>query len=321
MEVSRIGLGCVTFGREIDEQASFDILDRALDAGINFLDTAEAYGGGQARKYRREQLGVDDVREASAEMHSSELILGRWLARRRGDRHRVIVQSKMLPPLTPQRIAQSIDASLERLQVDVIDFYLAHAFDPTTPLEQTLEGLSQAQRAGKIRFTGCSNFSAVQLRQALDASAATGGARLDVIQSNYNLAVRDIEKDLLPLCRRQGVGVQTYSPLGAGFLTGKYRAGTDASHLPQGTRFHVAPGHMDIYFHPEKFEVVERLRGLSQRTGEPMTKLAMAWVLANDSVDTMLIGARTPDHVRAALEAAELKVQPDWFESLDRQPP
>ena len=165
----RIGLGCVTFGREIDEAETFRILDHALERGINLLDTSEAYGGGQSRMSRRNLTGVDEAREATSEFHSSELILGRWLASR-GCRDSVIVQTKVTPPLSRQRVLDSIDASLSRLGVDCIDLFMFHAFDAQTPMAQGLEALSIAQKAGKIRFAGCSNFSARQLREALDTA-------------------------------------------------------------------------------------------------------------------------------------------------------
>ena len=163
----RIGLGCVTFGAKSTRSETFRILDHAMERGINLLDTSEAYGGGQSRMSRRNLTGVDEAREATGEFHSSELILGRWLASRRC-RDRVIIQTKVTPPLARQRVLDSIDASLSRLGVECIDLFMFHAFDEQTPLAQGLEALSIAKKAGKIRFAGCSNFS---------ASATSRGAR------------------------------------------------------------------------------------------------------------------------------------------------
>jgi aryl-alcohol dehydrogenase-like predicted oxidoreductase len=308
----------VTFGREIDEATSIEILDHATDCGINLLDTAEAYGGGQAREGRRRTQGVSDVREVTGDFHSSELIVGRWLAARPGRRNRVVVQTKVTPPLTRRRLLESLDASLGRLRTDVIDVFLIHAFDPTTPLVETLEALGEAVRKGKIRFAGCSNLSAEQLNQALDLAEAEGLPRLGVTQFNYNLAVRDAESTLLPLCQRRGVGVETYSPLGAGFLTGKYDPGTRA--LPPGSRFHVVPGHADVYFHPEKFRVAQRLGDLSERSGVPVPELAVGWVLNNPAVDTVLVGARTVGHVASAIRATGLTFKQEWAEDLLADP-
>jgi aryl-alcohol dehydrogenase-like predicted oxidoreductase len=286
LDVGRLSLGCVTFGREIDEGTSFAILDHATDSGMNLLDTAAVYGGGQ-----------------------SETIIGRWLVAR-GCRDRVLVQTKLLPPLNAQHIAESLEASLRRLQTDYVDLLLFHAADPQTPIAESLEAIGAAIRAGKVRFAGCSNFSADQLRTALDAADAGALPRLDVTQFNYNLAVRDAEDALLPLCAERGVGVQTYSPLGAGFLTGKYdRTSQD---LPAGSRFDVVPGHRDIYFHAEKFEVARRLRELSGKTGVPLPQLAVAWVLKNPRVDTVLVGARTREHVASAVAALAVDFELAW---------
>ena len=159
LTASRIGLGCATFGREIGQAESFTVLDHAIASGINVLDTAEAYGGGQSRQARRNLTGVDDPLEATDELHSSELILGRWLVAR-GGRERVIVQTKVLPPLSKQRVLASIDASLARLRTDFIDLFLFHAPDPQTPMQESLEAIQSAMRAGKIRSFGACNFSA-----------------------------------------------------------------------------------------------------------------------------------------------------------------
>ena len=286
LHVGRLSLGCVTFGREIDEATSFAILDRAADAGMNLLDTAAAYGGG-----------------------ASERIVGRWLAERRC-RDRFVVQTKILPPLDRQAVLDSIDASLHRLATDFVDLLLFHAPDPSTLIDESLEAVGAAIQAGKVRFAACSNFSAGQLAAALDLAERTSLPRLEVAQFNYNLAVRDAEASLLPLCRVWGVGVQTYSPLGAGFLTGKYDPMTQSA--PAGSRFDVIPGHRDIYFHPEKFAVVEQLRERSAQTGSPVPQLAVAWVLRNQAVDTVLVGARTTDHLDTAIAALDVTVG-HWF--------
>ena len=290
LSVSRLSLGCVTFGREIDEDTSFSILDHAIDLGINLVDTAPAYGAGR-----------------------SETIVGKWLAARRC-RDRVLVQTKMLPPLDAQRVAESLDSSLQRLHVDHVDLLLFHAPDPRTAIAETLQAVDKAIRAGKVRVVGCSNFSAGQLGDALDAAEGGGLPRLGVAQLNYNLAVREAEDVLFPLCDERDVGVQTYSPLGAGFLTGKYDPLT--RELPAGSRFHVIPGHRDLYFYAGKFRVVQRLQELSIRTGIPVPQLAVAWVLKNPHVDTVLIGARTTGHLDNAIAARTVNFDPTWEREL-----
>ncbi len=314
INVSRLGLGCVNFGREIDEAGSFQIMDAALERGITLFDTAESYGGGQARQYRRNLLGVDDVREVSGEMHSSERILGRWL-KSRGVRSQVTIQTKVSANKSEKQVRQALDASLHRLQTDCVDIYLFHKYDPNVPLEGGLAALDQGKESGKIRCSGCSNFSADQLSAALGLSRENGLPRLEVIQPNYNLACREIETDLLPLCRLEEIGVVTYSPLGAGFLTGKYAA--DRSTIPKGTRFDVIPGHVDLYFHERSFRVVEHLRQKSAQTGLSMVQLALGWVLHREGVDAVLIGARSTGHLENGLRAMEMDFPGGWMAETD----
>jgi 1-deoxyxylulose-5-phosphate synthase len=311
MELSRIGLGCVTFGREIDQASSFQVLDRALELGINFFDTAEAYGGGQARAARLRQQGLGDEREVSGEFHSSEITLGRWLSER-GCRERIVLQTKVSPPLGGRRVLESLEASLRRLQTDHVDFLLLHAFDKNTPLLETIEALAAAVESGQARHIGCSNFSANQLADALELAEQRNLPQLQALQCNYNLVMRDAEQDLFPLCRQRQISVQTYSPLAAGFLTGKYNDGS----IPAGSRFHVLPGHTGIYFKPEKFEIASRLNDLSRKLQVPAPRLAMAWVLKNPSIDTVLIGARHDGHIMNALEALAQPFDEGWQREL-----
>ena len=288
---SRIGLGCVTFGREIDADASFRIMDDAVEKGIRFFDTAESYGDG-----------------------ASERIVGRWLRTRVMHRH-VTVATKVGGRLTRSHVAEAIEASRERLGLDTIGAYLLHSPDPATPIEETLEALTPAVRQNKIGLLGCSNYSASDLSAALDASSAHGLARFQIIQPNYNLVEREIERELLPLAARNAIRVITYSPLGAGFLTGKYSP--DRAQLPAGSRFDTKPGHADIYFSPEKFQTVERLRAKSAVTGVPMVQLAMAWVFQNPRVHTVLVGARSTAHLDNAFTALQEPFPADWKTEMD----
>jgi aryl-alcohol dehydrogenase-like predicted oxidoreductase len=289
-------------------------MDYALERGITLFDTAEAYGGGEARDYRRKVLGVDDVREVSAEAHSSEKIIGRWL-RARGVRNQVVLQTKVTTHFTASHIAQAIEDSLERLQTETIDIYMFHSFDPETPLEESLTAMTEAVRRGKVRTIGCSNFTADQLSSALEVSPRLGLQRLEAVQPNYSLVARDIEEDLLPLCRKEQVAAVTYSPLGAGFLSGKYTA--DRSAFPKGSRFHVIPAHADVYFSERNFGVVEQLRKKSEVTGLPMVRLAMAWVLRNPDVTSVLVGARTTAHLDNALMAMEMDFPQEWMAEMN----
>jgi aryl-alcohol dehydrogenase-like predicted oxidoreductase len=276
LRVSSIGLGGATFGREIDEPTAFAVLDRALERGITLFDTAQAYSSGR-----------------------SEEILERWIASR-GVRGQIVLATKVEPPLNGERVIASAEASLRRLQIEAIDLFQLHSWDSKTPLEETLEALDTLVRAGKVRYAGCSNFAAWQLCKALWRQDANDWARMESVQPVYNLALREIERELLALCADQQVGVITYSPLGAGFLTGKYRR--DGA-VPRGTRFEIVPGHQDIYFHDAGFHVMERLRAKSEELGVPMAQLALAWVLGQPGITTTLIGARSPAQVDQAFEA------------------
>lgn len=302
--LSFIGLGCVTFGREIDEGASIAILDYAVEKGLNWLDTAEAYGGGNARTYRRDVLKVDDVRETSDVMGSSEIIIGKWM-KARGCRDDVVICSKVSSGNRPENITRALQVSLERLQVDSVDIYELHSPDETVPIDESLAVLDEAVAAGSIKTVGCSNFNAAQLREALDASARHGYARFEVVQPPYNLADPGAQDELFPLCRREEVGVTSYSPLAAGFLAGKYTP--DRNAFPKGSRFDVIPGHADIYFNDRNFRNVERLRALADSRGIPMVRLAMAWTMGHPDITSVIVGARHAGHLDNALDALALR--------------
>lgn len=311
----RIGLGCVTFGREIGERAAFAVMDYAVERGINLFDTAEAYGAGQARAYRRTYLGIDDQRESGSEMHSSEKIIGRWL-RSNGARGKIVLVTKMTSNFSRAHVREALAQSLERLQTDSVDAYLFHAFDPETPVEESLAAIDEAVASGGARAAGCSNYTAAQLHEALAASRRLGLRRFEVTEPVYNLLAREIESDLLPFCGEQKIGVLGYSPLGAGFLAGKYTQNRSA--LPKGTRFDVIPGHADVYFSDRNFRIVKELHRMAARIGLPAVRLAMAWALRRPEITTVLVGARTTAHLDNALAAAETELRPEWLEEIDR---
>ena len=276
LKVSSIGLGGVTFGREIDRDASFAVLDHACARGINLLDTAEAYGEGV-----------------------SEQILGQWLAQC-GLRNRLVVMTKLLPPLTAAHIVAATEASLRRLRMECVDILMLHQWDAATPLEETLPALDRLVRDGKARYVGCSNFAAAQLRAALAIQKAQRLARMEAVEPIYNLVHRGIESDLLPLCSQEQIGVITYSPLGAGFLTGKY---TPDGPVPTGSRFAIKPGHQPIYFSERGFAILADLRAQSERTGRSMIELALGWVFRQPGITSVLIGARHAGHIDQAFAA------------------
>ena len=290
LHVSSIGLGCVTFGREIDAATSFAVLDRALECGINLLDTAAVYGNG-----------------------ASEAVLGQWWKKRKL-RDQVVVATKVSKRLSGDVVRDSVEESLRRLGTDRIDLLQAHNWDRRTTLEETLDAFDGLVREGKVRYVGCSNWDADQIRRSLEIQKSNGWAPLMSVQPIYNLVDRGIERDLLPLCAERRIGVMSYSPLGAGFLTGKYRRD---GQVPEGTRFDVIPGHQDIYFTERGFRIVEELRRISVESGHSMVKLALGWTLRQSGVTSVLIGARRPEHIDQAFEAEKWAREEEAKQWLD----
>lgn len=278
LKVSSLGLGCVTFGREIDREASFEIMDHAFASGVTLFDTAAAYGGG-----------------------ASESIVGEWL-RLRDRRHEVVLATKVTGQLSREWILESVHQSLERLQTDCIDLLQTHVWDDSTPFLETLEALTQLVEEGKVRHIGCSNYSADQLDTALTLSGAKQLARMTSVQPPYNLVQREIEADLIPLCQREQIGIISYSPLAAGFLTGKHRRGEP---VVAGSRFDVIPGHQSIYLNEHGFSVLDELDKQAAATGRTHIDLALSWVLQQPGVTSVLFGARNTQHVDQAINAQQ----------------
>ena len=274
LSVSSIGMGCVTFGREVDPQSSLVIMDHAFEQGITLFDTAEAYAQG-----------------------ASERVVGEWMKNRQA-RDKCVLATKISGQLTRHRIVASAEASLKRLQTDRIDLLQTHVWDESTPLEETLGALTTLVQQGKVRHIGCSNYSAPQLTAALALSNTAGVSRLVSVQPPYNLVQRNIEADLVPLCAAENIGMISYSPLAAGVLTGKYRQGAA---IPSGTRFDVIPGHQDIYFTAHGYQVLEKLDAESQATGKSHVQLALSWVLDQPGITSVLIGARNIDQIDQAI--------------------
>jgi len=313
--ISAVGLGCVTFGREIDEAASFRVLDHAVDSGITWFDTAEGYGGGNARESRRQRYGLDDVREVSGEVGSSERILGRWL-KSRGCRNRVVICTKVSTGGGRENIHRALQTSLDRLGVDAVDVYLLHQYDPEVPAEETFGALDEAVSAGLAGCVGCSNYDAAALRRALRVCTDSGYAAPAVLQPPYSLAAPGAEEELFSLCRSEQIAVTTYSPLAAGFLTGKYTPNREA--FPEGTRFHILPGHADRYFSDRNFRVVDRLLARAEEMGVPAVRLALAWAMSHPDVTAVLVGARTCEHIDTALAAHGMRLAPALREEMSR---
>ncbi len=306
LKVSRLCLGTMTFGYQCDEATSHAILDRAADGGITFLDTADVYPiGGNAETVGR-----------------TEEVVGRWL---QGRRDRSIVATKCWGRMGPSRwdqgnsrkhVLDAIDASLKRLQTDYVDIYQLHGPDPDTPIDETLRALEDIVRSGRARYVGCSNFLAYQVARAIGRSEALGIVRFDSVQPRYNLLFRETERELLPLCREEGVGVIPYNPLAGGLLTGKHQRETPE----EGSRFTLGsagPRYQDRYWHDREFDTVDELRPIASEAGMTLAQMSVAWVLANPAITAPIIGASRPEQLEDSLKAVETPLPEELKERLD----
>jgi 1-deoxyxylulose-5-phosphate synthase len=307
LQVSRLCLGTMTFGLQSDEDTAVAILDRAADGGIDFLDSSDAYPLGGDLSTR----GI------------TEEILGRWL---RGKRDRFIVATKCFAPTGPapfdggnsrKHIMAAVDASLRRLQTDYIDLYQLHGYDQNTPVDETLSALDDLVHQGKVRYTGCSNFLTYQLVRAIGRSETLGLARLDSVQPRYNLLFRQIEREMLPFCAEEGVGVIPYNPIAGGLLSGKH---SHSGPPPEGSRFTLGTAgamYQQRYWHDREFGTVGELGQLAKQAGVSLVTLAIAWVLANPAITAPIIGASRPGQLDASLAAADYVLDGDLKRQLD----
>jgi aryl-alcohol dehydrogenase-like predicted oxidoreductase len=307
LQVSKLCLGTMTFGLQCDEPTSVAILDRAAESGIDFIDTSDAY-----------PLGGDLTTQGR-----TEEILGRWL---QGRRDRFVLATKCFGPTGPspfdagnsrRHIFDAIDASLRRLQTDYIDLYQLHGFDPATPIDETLGALDDLVRQGKVRYIGCSNFLLYQLVRAIGRSETLGLARFDSVQPRYNLLFRQIEREMLPFCGEEGVGVISYNPIAGGLLSGKHHRSAPPL---EGTRFtlgNAAQLYQSRYWHDREFDTVDQLLPLAEEAGVSLVTLSVAWVLANKAITAPIIGASRPDQLASSLEAAEFMLEDDLKRRLD----
>lgn len=309
LKVSEICLGTMTFGAQADEATSFAILDRAVDGGVSFVDTADMY----------------PIPHDLATVGRTEAIIGRWLAAR-GRRDAVVLATKGSAPMgtgpndrgnSRRHLLAAVEASLRRLGTDYIDLYQLHYWDAETPIEETLTALDDIVRAGKARYVGCSNFRAWHLGKALRASERLGTVRFDCLQPRYNLLHRDADLDLLPLCVDEGIGVIAYNPLAGGFLTGKYRK---EQRPVEGTRFTLGKSgevYRERYWQAAQFEVVERLKALCDARQRPLAAAAVAWVLRQPGMTSAIVGASRPEQLEATLSASGFTFDDELLAAFD----
>lgn len=286
--ISLLGLGCVTFGREIGANVSFALMNHARANGINFFDTAAAYGAG-----------------------ASERIIGAWLKSNRDAAKTITVATKILPPYTPQNIAAGVEQSLERLQLDTIDLLYLHHWHESVEKAETLNALDGLVRKGTVRRLGVSNFNARQIQTIVARQIESEGSRFQFAQNNHNYAVSDVTDEFYRVCTQLKIEMVGYSPLGAGFLTGKYAAG-----LPENSRFARVPGHQQVYFREAAHKRLTTLQEAAERTGYGAVQLAFAWALRHKQLASVLIGARRKAHIDQALEALAFRA-PDVLRELE----
>ena len=307
LQVSRICLGTMTFGLQIDEAPARAVLDKAADLGVTFLDTADVY-----------PLGGD-----LSTVGRTEEIVGRWLQGKRAD---YVVATKCFGPTGRNRwdmgnsrrhIMDAIDASLRRLQTDFVDLYQLHFDDPGVPLDETIGALDDLVRVGKVRYIGCSNFLAYRLARALGRSDVHGWTRFASVQPRYNLLFREFERELFPLCLDEGIGVIPYNPIAGGMLSGKH----DRTKPPdEGTRFalgNAAQTYQDRYWHDNVFDTVDELVKIAGDAGIPLPTLAVAWTLRHPAITAPIVGASRPEQLDATIAAVDTKLDDDLVDRLN----
>jgi aryl-alcohol dehydrogenase-like predicted oxidoreductase len=303
--VSFLCLGTMTFGAETDQAGAHAQLDRFLDAGGTFVDTADVYAGG-----------------------TSEEIIGRWFADRPADvTERVVLATKGRFPLTTEpngagasarHLTRALDASLRRLGLDAVDLYQVHAFDPYTPMDETLRTLDGFVRSGKTRYYGFSNFTGWQLTKAVHLARAMNLVEPVTLQPQYSLLVREIEWEIVPAAEDSGLGLLPWSPLGGGWLSGKYRR----EERPTGsTRLGEDPGRgMEAYDRrgtERTWNIIDAVQRIAEGRGVSMAEVALAWVRDRPAVTSTILGARTVEQLETNLRAAELQLTSEETAALD----
>jgi aryl-alcohol dehydrogenase-like predicted oxidoreductase len=305
LKVSELCLGAMTFGRESSEEISRQILDRFVEAGGNFIDTADVYSRG-----------------------ASEAVVGRWLAGKQRDD--LVIATKVRFPmgegpndvgLSRKHILSSVEQSLRRLGTEYIDLYQVHCWDHATPLEETLSTLDSLVRSGKVRYIGASNYAGWQLQKAIDMSRHRGWEPFVCLQPQYNLLCRPTEWELLPVCQNEGLGMIPWSPLRGGWLSGKYRRGM--TEPPVGTRVAIAEEQgwsesWGAYNNERTWNLLDTLFAVAEEAGKSPAQVAINWLLQQPSVTAPIIGARTLEQLETNLGSAGWQLGQQEMARLDR---
>jgi 1-deoxyxylulose-5-phosphate synthase len=303
LKVSSIAIGCLEFGRKVNESVACQLIDAAMAAGVNFIDTADVYGKENFTKPTR---------------GASEEVVGKAL---KGKRHSVVLATKLEGLIGPgpndrglsrRHIVTGIEESLRRLQTDYIDIYYAHAPDYSTPLEETLRAFDNLVRQGKVLYIGMSNFYAWQVAKALWISDKNNLARCDCVQTAYNLIGRDAEVELLRLCESEGVGVNVWAPLAGGMLTGKYAQSDPNQPPPPGARAYPNT------WRASNFEAIARLKQIADSHSRNLAQFSLAWLLQNPLVTSIVCGANSVNQLEENLKSAEVRLSAEELAACDQ---
>ena len=305
--VSELCLGTMTFGGTdgiwgqigtLQQADAEQLVGQALDAGINFIDTADVYSGG-----------------------ASEVITGQALKNLKIPRDNVVVATKVFGDmgagpnargLSRSHIVDGVKASLQRLQLDHIDLYQVHGFDPATPIEETLRALDQLVRHGHVRYIGVSNWAAWQIVKALGISERLGLARFESLQAYYTMAGRDLERELIPMLRSEGVGLMVWSPLAGGFLSGKYGREQQGEQDSRRTKFDFPPVDKE-----RGYDCIDVMRPIAQAHGVSVAQIALAWLLHQPQVTSVIVGAKRPEQLADNMAATDVVLNPTELQQLN----
>ncbi len=307
LKVSELCLGTMTFGGKgifkaigtLEQEPVDALMKRAIDGGINFIDTANVYSEGMS-----EELTGQSIRNLG--LHRDDLILATKVRGKMGDKPND-------SGLTRKHIIQQAEASLRRLQVDYIDLYQIHSYDPLTPFEETISAMDDLVRSGKVRYIGASNLAAWQLMKALAYSAYNRMSKFVSLQAYYTIAGRDLERELIPLIRDQKVGLMVWSPLAGGLLSGKYSRDKEKDAAGRRVNFDFPPVNKD-----RAFDIIDQLQPMAKAKGTTVAGLALAWLLHQPSVTTVIIGANKMEQLEDNLKSVELKFTPEELDQLGK---
>lgn len=297
LQVSVVGVGCNNFGRRIDAEQARAVVDRALELGVNFFDTANVYGAGQSEEY----LG------SALQGRRQGVVIATKFGMRMGD-------GPMESGGSRRHLLASVEGSLRRLGTDYIDLLQFHTPDPRTPIDETLRALDDLVRAGKVRYIGHSNFAAWQAAEAHFVARAGNLTPFVSAQNEYNLLDRRIERELVPACRAYGVSILPYFPLASGFLTGKYRPGESA---PPGTRLAGAGPLADRILNEKNFSTLQRLESIAAARDRSVLELAIGWLASQAHVASVIAGATRPEQVEQNVAAAGWTLTPEELAEVD----